>query len=81
MSIEVVFRIRCDECRKWISLPEGYVPGTDIEHVDLVVADTAEHAGLWPSRAAAVNAAFGADCVIEGNLNNDITIVRCKECR
>lgn len=58
MSIRAVFRVQCDgPGKEWLSLPEGYVPGTDIRSEQLVAAPTAERAGNWPGERAARTAA------------------------
>lgn len=56
-----MFRAQCDgPGKEWLSLPESYVPGTDLQHVDLVAAPTAERAGNWPGERAARTAARNA---------------------
>ena len=59
--IKPVYRVQCDgPDKEWLSLPEGYVPGTDLMADALIAADTAERAGNWPEERAAQRAAIGA---------------------
>lgn len=51
-----MFRVQCDgPCKGWLSLREGYGPGTDV--CDLVTEPTAVRAGLWSGERAARTAA------------------------
>jgi hypothetical protein len=59
--IRPVYRVQCDgPGKEWLSLPDGYVPGTDLPADALVAADTAEKAGNWPGEREAKRAAIGA---------------------
>lgn len=59
--IKPVFRVQCDgPGKEWLSLPDDYVPGTDLPADTLVAAPTAERAGNWPDEKAAKRAAIGA---------------------
>jgi hypothetical protein len=59
--IKSVYRVQCDGLGKeWLSLPDGYVSGTDLLPGVLVAAPTAERAGNWPDERAAQRAAVGA---------------------
>lgn len=59
--IETIYRIRCDEitCRGWLSLPQDYVPGTDLLPGSLVVRPTAERAALYEESRRAQMSAVG----------------------
>lgn len=59
--ITPVYRVQCDgPGKEWLSLPEGYVPGTDLMAGVLVASATAERAGNWPGDREAKRAAVGA---------------------
>lgn len=61
MTITPVYRVQCSgPCRRWLSPPDGYEPGTDLPLAALVGKPTAEHAGLWPDETAARRAALAA---------------------
>ncbi|MDX3575964.1 hypothetical protein [Streptomyces sp. FL07-04A] len=59
--IKPVYRVQCDgPGKEWLSLPDDYVPGTDLMTGVLVAAITAERAGNWPAERDAQRAAVGA---------------------
>ena len=59
--IKPVYRVQCDgPGKEWLSLPDGYLPGTDLMADVLIAADTAERAGNWPGEREAQRAAVGA---------------------
>lgn len=59
MTVKAVFRVQCDgPCKGWLSLREGYVPGTDILPGDQIVTPTAELACNWPDTRSAMSAAL-----------------------
>lgn len=59
--IQPVYRVQCDgPGREWLSLPAGYLLGTDLSPGALVAVPTAERAGNWPGEKEAKRAAIDA---------------------